>query len=397
MHRLIKELRRREVFRTVGLYIGIFWIVIEAASVFLPAFDAPDWVLRGVIIVAVMGLPVTVVLAWIYDVSDSGIEVQGGPTDTVVVPFGGRKTDFTVIGVLVIALGISVYLNVTGSRSAVVEAIEPISVLIADFDNQTGDALFDGTLEQALNIGLEGATFITAYRRTSAETLLESLRPGSVLDEAGARLVSLREGVKLVVAGSVAPDGDGYELTARIVNPEDGVVIAGSSVGAKSKLEVLTAISTLADDIREELGDKSVSAKDRPLGETFTAASLEAVKNYTEAQKLASSFKFEEAVAFYQAAVLGDPNFGRAYSGWALALFNLGKEDEANERWNQALSKMDTMTERERYRTLGLYYVAVTGDFQKGIESYQSLVDKFPADNMGYNNLAVAYFMTLDF
>ena len=397
MRRLIKELRRREVFRTVGLYIGIFWIVIEASSVFLPAFDAPDWVLRGVIIVAVMGLPVTVVLAWIYDVSDSGIEVQGGPTDTVVVPFGGRKTDFTVIGVLVVALGISVYLNVTGSRSAVVEVIDPISVLIADFDNQTGDQLFDGTLEQALNIGLEGAAFITAYRRPSAETLLETLRPGSVLDEAGARLISLREGVKLVVAGSVVPDGDGYELTARIVNPEDGVVIAESSVGAKSKLEVLTAISTLADDIREELGDKSVHAKDRPLGETFTAASLEAVKNYTEAQKLASSFQFEEAVAFYQAAVIGDPNFGRAYSGWALALFNLGKEDEANERWNQALSKMDTMTERERYRTLGLYYVAVTGDFQKGIESYQSLVDKFPADNMGYNNLAVAYFMTLDF
>jgi hypothetical protein len=313
MRRLIKELRRREVFRTVGLYIGIFWIVIEASSVFLPAFDAPDWVLRGIIIVAVMGLPVTAVLAWIYDVSDSGIEVQGDPTDTVVVPVGGRKTDFTVIGVLVVALGISVYLNVTGLRSAVVEAIEPISVLIADFDNQTGDELFDGTLEQALNIGLEGATFITAYRRTSAETLLETLRPGSVLDEAGARLVSLREGVKLVVAGSVGPDGDGYELTARIVNPEDGVVIAGSSVGAKSKLEVLTAISTLADDIREELGDKSVHAKDRPLGETFTAASLEAVKNYTEAQKLASSFQFEEAVAFYQAAVLGDPNFGRAY------------------------------------------------------------------------------------
>jgi tetratricopeptide (TPR) repeat protein len=397
MQKLIRELRRREVFRTVGLYVGISWILIEASSVMLPAFDAPEWTLRAVIIIAIIGLPITIVLAWVYDITDKGIEVQADVSDVPVVPFGGRRTDFVVIGVLVMALVISVYMNITGTRTVVEVELEPVSVLIANFDNQTGDPLFDGSLEQALNIGLEGATFVTAYKRTSAESLLETLRPGSSLDEAGARLVSLREGIKLVVSGSVVPDDGGYELTARMVNPEDGVVFAESSASANSKLEVLTAVSLLADDIREELGDDSVHAKDRPLGETFTAASLEAVKNYTEAQSLSSNFKFQESLAFYEAAVADDPNFGRAYSGWALALFNLGKEDEANERWNEALSKMDTMTERERYRTLGLYYVAVTGDFQKGIESYQALVDKFPADNMGYNNLAVAYFMTLDF
>ena len=209
MYRLIKELRRREVFRTVGLYIGIFWIFIEAASVFLPAFDAPDWALRGLMIVAVMGLPVVVVLAWIYDVSDSGIEVQGDPTDTVVIPFGGRKADFMVIGVLVVALGMSVYLNITGSRSAVVETLEPISVLIADFDNQTGDELFDGTLEQALQIGIESASFITGYRRDAARKLAASMQAGTVtLDEDTARLVSVREGVKLVMAGSIKQDGE---------------------------------------------------------------------------------------------------------------------------------------------------------------------------------------------
>ena len=90
MLRLIKELRRREVFRTVGLYVGIGWITIEAASVMLPAFDAPEWVLRAVIILAIIGLPVAIVLAWIYDVTDSGIVVQADPTDTVVIPFGGQ-------------------------------------------------------------------------------------------------------------------------------------------------------------------------------------------------------------------------------------------------------------------------------------------------------------------
>ena len=88
---LLDELRRREVFRTAGLYVGVAWILIEASSVLLPAFEAPEWVLRALIILAVIGLPVTIVLAWVYDVTESGIEVQGDPTDTVVVPFGGRK------------------------------------------------------------------------------------------------------------------------------------------------------------------------------------------------------------------------------------------------------------------------------------------------------------------
>ena len=398
MHRLIKELRRREVFRTVGLYVGISWITIEAASVMLPAFEAPEWALRAVIILAIVGLPVTIVLAWIYDVTESGIQVQADATDTVIIPFGGRKTDFAVIGVLTMALVISLYLNLTGtSGSGVAEPIEPISVLIADFDNQTGDPLFDDSLEQALNIGLEGATFITAYRRTSAETLLETLKPGSVLDEAGARLVSLREGIKLVVAGSVVPDDGGYELTARMVNPEDGVVIAESSVGAKSKLEVLTAMSTLADNIREELGDESVNDSDRPLGETFTATSLESVKNYTEAQNLAANARYAESLPFYEQAIAFDGSFGRAYSGWALSLFYLGREVEATALWERALTEMDSMTERERYRTLGLYYVAVAGDYQKAVESYQALVDKYPADNTGHNNMAISYYLMLDF
>jgi hypothetical protein len=165
MHKLIRELRRREVFRATGLYVGVVWILIEVASVLLPAFDAPDWVLRTLIIVGIIGLPVTIVLAWFFDFTDHGIEVQAEATDTVVMPFGSRRTDFVVIGVLSVALIFSVYLNIA-SGPEIVEELEPMSVLIADFDNKTGDPLFEGSLEQALNLGIEGASFITSYRRS---------------------------------------------------------------------------------------------------------------------------------------------------------------------------------------------------------------------------------------
>ncbi len=396
MQKLIRELRRREVFRTTGLYVGIAWITIEGASVLLPAFDAPEWVLRALIITAIIGLPVAVVLAWVFDISDRGIEVQADPTDTVIVPFGGRRTDFLVIGVLSIALIFSVYVNITSGPGEIVK-LDPVSVLIADFDNQTGDELFDGTLEQALQIGIESASFITGYRRDTALRLAASLQPTDRLDLAAATLVSLREGIKLVMAGSIAEDDGEYLLYVRAIDPKLGEVLAESRVDAKTKLDVLTAIGTLAGDLREALGDKSLDRDRLVTSETFTAKSLEAAKAYAQAQSLQYAGKYEESMDYYRQALEHDADFGRAYSGLALSASSLGKTDEEPELWKKALANMGSMTERERLRTLGLYYSRVTRNRQKAIENYRLLIDKYPADDAAHNGLAIQYFYTLDF
>ena len=396
MQKFIRELRRREVFRTAGLYVGIAWIVIEGASVLLPAFEAPDWVLRALIYVAVIGFPVTLVLAWVYDITDKGIEVQADPTDTVVAPFGGRKMDFVVIGVLSVALIFSLYMNFT-SGPDVVEQPEPLSVLIADFVNETGDELFTGTLEQALQIGIESAPFITGYRRDAAKQLASSIQSGAALDESSARLVAVREGVKLVMAGSITEDDGKYTLYVRAVDPKGGEVLTSVEVDAKSKLDVLAAVGTLAGDLREELGDTSLDRDRLRTSETFTAKNLEAAQAYATAQSLQYNGRYEESIEYYETALEHDPNFGRAYSGLALSAGSLGRDEEAKAYWDKALANLDSMTERERLRTLGLYYSRVTRNRQKAIESYSTLVEKYPADDAAHNGLAIQYFYTLDF
>ena len=396
MRKFIRELRRREVFRTAGLYVGICWIVIEVSSVLLPTFEAPEWAMRAIIIAAFVGFPIMLVLAWVYDLSETGIQVQADPTDTIVPPLGSRKMDFIVIGILSVALVLSIYMNFAGRPGEVVE-IPPTSVLIADFDNQTGDPLFEGSLEQALNIGIEGASFITAFSRGKARELIETISPGGSLDADGARLVAVREGIKLVMSGSIAESGGGYSLRAAVVRPEDGEVLSEASISAKNKLEVLAAVSLLADEVREDLGDTSEKEEGALDEETFTATSLEAMKNYTTAQDLMLVGNYEESLPYYEAAVAEDPNFGRALSGWALSQYYLGRQDEAARLWEQALSKSANMTPRERYRTQGLYFIAVQGNYAKAAESFEMLVEKYPADSAGLNNLAVAYFSTLDF
>lgn len=398
MKKLIRELRRREVFRTAGLYVGVAWITIEAASVLLPAFEAPEWVLRALIILGVIGLPVAVVLAWIYDITDKGIEVQAEATDTVVIPFGGRKTDFIVIGVLAVALIFSIYLQVSDVEEVDPTEIPPVSVLIADFDNKTGDPLFDGTLEQALQIGIESAPYVAGYRRDAALKLARVLDEQTArLDEATARLVAVREGIKLVMAGAIEEDRGGYTLYVRAIDPKAGEVVTSASVGAVDKSAVLTAIGTLSGDLREELGDEDLDREKLVSSETFTARNLEAAQAYAKAQSLQYNGKYDEAMEFYGQALEHDPGFGRAYSGLALSAHALGRTEESDELWKKALENLGTMTERERLRTLGLYYSLVTRNFAKAIETYETLVAKYPADDTAHNGLAVQYFYALDF
>ncbi|MCH8337115.1 MAG: tetratricopeptide repeat protein [Proteobacteria bacterium] len=397
MRKFFKELRRREVLRAAGLYVGISWIAIEASSVMLPTFDAPEWALRAIIIAAAIGFPITIVLAWIYDITGAGIVKQADPTDTYVAPIGGRRMDFVVIGVLSVALVFSVYMNVS-SGPATTEKLDPVSVLIADFENRTGEPLFDGLLEQALNIGVEGAPHVTSFQRISALELAKRLQPGvQRLDAAAARLVAVREGINLVLAGSIDPHGSGFELALQGIDPVSGEEVFDVSSGAKSRDAVLVAIGSLSEDVREELGDKTLKRGEEATAETFTAASLEAAGAYTTAIQLAYDGKHEEAVTLYRQATEMDSNFGRAFSGWALSEFKLGRTDKATQLWQKALSLMGTMTERERLRTLGLYYASVTRNYENAVESFSELVRKYPADAAGHNNLAVSAFLSLDF
>ena len=131
--------------------------------------------------------------------------------------------------------------------------------------------------------------------------------------------------------------------------------------------------------------------------ETFTASSLEAMNAYASAQELMFQGQFDEALGQYQQAIELDPEFGRAYSGMGVVYGNLKQFDKAEASYQQALQQLDRMTEREKYRTLGLYYLQIARNNEKAIENYETLVELFPADRAGHINLALAYLYARDF
>ena len=137
------------------------------------------------------------------------------------------KWQLAAAAVLIIALGAGAgwLLRTGGSTSAPPAAREPVSVLIADFDNKTGDPVFDGVVEQAISLGIEGASFITAYPRRDALRAAAAIKPGGKLDEATARLVALREGVSTIVIGEIDPNGTGYHIRIKGLGPGDDAAV----------------------------------------------------------------------------------------------------------------------------------------------------------------------------
>ena len=135
----------------------------------------------------------------------------------------------------------------------------------------------------------------------------------------------------------------------------------------------------------------------RGAAETVTTASLKALADYSRAQDLLYNSKDDQAIEHYKRAIAKDPNLGRAYSGWAISAEISVATRKSAEAWKKAISLVDRMTDREKYRTLGLYYVRPARNYEKAVESFSTLVKLYPNDRGGHVNLALAYFYTRNF
>jgi len=324
------------------------------------------------------------------------LEIWLGPSEgssTIIVPAPRTaaywKWASAALAILLVAAVIAFRLKGPSKPKA---AHAPVSVLVADFTNHTGDPIFDDTLEPMFNVALEGASFINAYNRGKARKLAGQLpHPTDKLDEQPARLVAVSQGIGAVVTGELSRRGDKYSLSATALDAVSGNVLAKTEVTAGNKDEVLLTIPKLAAPIRQALGDTTPeSVQLQAAGGAFTVASLEAVHEYGIAMKQQFAGNMQGALQSFSKAAELDPNFARAYAGEAAMAGNLGQLQDAEKYVKLAMEHVDRMTERERYRIRGLYYVR-TENWQKCVEEYSELLKQYPADNIGQTNLAGCY------
>jgi len=300
---------------------------------------------------------------------------------------------FVITGVLILVIaGAISWFVIRRQQAAKSAAHGPVSVLVGDFANLTGDPVLDNTLEPMIGVALEGASFINVYSRGDARKLAEKLpKPTDRLDEQTARLVAVNQDVNTVVTGEIELRGDEYDISAVALDAVNGKVLAKAEVTVTNKQDILNSLPKLAAPIRKALGDSTpASVQFNEVSGGFSAASLEAV--HEDAQGVDEQFagKFQDAFDSFQKASQLDPKFARPYTGMAAMAQNLGRPEDAVKYMKLAMEHENGMTERERYRNRGLYY-SFTGDWQNCVQENTQLVTHFPADRVGQWNLASCY------
>ncbi|MFK8053828.1 MAG: hypothetical protein AB8F65_12750 [Woeseiaceae bacterium] len=380
MNKLIRELRRREVFRTAGLYVGICWMLIEVGSVVLPTFGAPEWLFRGAIIIAVAGFPVMLLLAWFFDADKDGIHLQADESGNVAPSLAARKSDFVIIGVLGLALIISLSLNFLRSTPAT-ETAELTSIIVADFNNATGDSTFDNVLQMALVTGLESATHITAYDRTQATRFAaQSALPDDRLDTGLATQLIQQQAVDWLLVGSINSTASDFDLTLDAFNAAEDDAVFSVNRQANSQDEVIGAIGLLASDVKKALGGDVSGDTDGVHTAEFSTQSLAAAKAYAEGRQQFIAGDLESAEQHYAKAIRLDSRFGLAIAELASTEFAVGKTQQARDHWTEAKTLSDTLTQREWLKAQGRYYTSAARDDQKAQAVFDTLFDQYPGE-----------------
>ncbi len=294
-----------------------------------------------------------------------------------------------MIGVAALAVGGYFYthrgLKLTGKGS----------IVLADFTNTTGDAVFDDALRQGLASQLAQSPFlhILSDQQVRQQLRFMGQAPTARVSNELARQVCQRTQSAAVLDGSIAQIGSTYNLVLNAVNCASGETLATATTEAPNKDAVLGALGKVAaEEIRGKLGESlsSIQKYNTPIAEA-TTSSLEALKAYSLGLQARASKGEEAAAPFLKQAITLDPNFAMATAVLGQVETNLGAVSLGTEYTKKAYDLRDRASELERFYIESHYHENVTGDRQQADQVYQLWAQTYPRDSIPRGNLSVSY------
>jgi serine/threonine protein kinase/tetratricopeptide (TPR) repeat protein len=267
------------------------------------------------------------------------------------------------------------------------------TIVLADFANSTGDAVFDDTLKTALTVSLRQSPFLNVLSDAEVTKTLQLMtRPaGTKLTPEVARELCQRAGSKAYIAGSIGGLGSEYVLGLKAVNCRSGDTLAEEQVTAASKEKVLDTLGEAASKLRGELGESLATVQKFDVPLAATTSSLEALKAYSLGRKATNEKGFAAALPHYQRAIELDPSFAMGYwaVGWVYS--NLGEASRAREYFTKAFQLSEHASEREKLAITADYYLNVTGELDKAAPTYQEEIESYPREIPAYNSFGGLY------
>ncbi|MCU0622370.1 MAG: tetratricopeptide repeat protein, partial [Gemmatimonadaceae bacterium] len=246
---------------------------------------------------------------------------------------------------------------------------ERTRLIVTDFKGAGGDSLLGSVVTEALRTDLSQSKVVSLVQATAVQQALQRMQraPGTKLDLATARDVAMREGAAAVLEGDVTPIGTGVLLVARLVNAEDGAVLAAFRASATDADGVIPAINTLSRDIREKIGESLRDIRAEPALDEVTTASLPALRKYAEGVRaIEVSGDVRRGVALLEDAVALDTTFAMAYRKLGVTYNNLGTEPlKARRMLERAFAFREKLPPVERGLAEASWYMSAEGEGAK--------------------------------
>ena len=267
------------------------------------------------------------------------------------------------------------------------------TIVLADFENSTGDPVFDGALEIALAVSLEQSPFLKVFPDERARETLRLMQrsPDERVTRTIAREIAQREQLAALLAGSIASLGRNYAIALEAINAETGDVMAREQAEAATKEDVLTALGAATTRLREKLGESlsSVQRFDVPLPRA-TTPSIDALHAYSLALYEGREVPRLEAIPHLRRAIELDPTFAMAHAQLSAVYANTGQSALAPEFSRKAFELRDRVSDRERFFISWRYYRDAAQAWDKALELSRSWTATYPREAFAFNSLANA-------
>src|SRR5437867_2725094 len=318
------ELKRRNVYKVAVAYAVVAWLLIQAASIFFPAFDAPSWVMKIFIIAIIFGFPVALIFSWAFEITPEGIKLESEiEPNKSIKRRTGRKIVAVTIALAVVAAGLFVYQlvrsksTITPTASAARTEAAPVapnkSIAVLPFVNMSADKndeyLSDGMTEELLNV-------LTKVKSLHVPGRSSSFAFKGKNEEGIFRKVGEQLHVNAVLEGSVRKAGDKLRITAQLINVADGFHLWSETYDRDMK-DILAVQSDVAQRVVQasqiQLGVDEARALAQRQTENPEAHRLYLLGRYHFAKFTRAGWTNE--IHYYEQALQVDPNFALAYCG----------------------------------------------------------------------------------
>ena len=418
LNKLSRDGMLRSSWQVLAVYIGASWAVLQVVDVLKDNMGLPDWVFPFALVLLLIGLPIMLTTAMLQ--GRPGKQVAE-PTDTSpAMPSASTGGDLSphrfftwrnaLLGgaaafVLMAAVTTGFMfmrnrgIGPVGSLVAKGVLAERSRIVLAEFDAQ--DPVLARTVTESFRADLTQSTIVHLVEPDSIADALSRMgrAPDTELTEATARELALRDGFPAVVGGEVAPLGEGYVLTARLVSSADGAVLASARASARDQNGLLDAIDEASSKLREQIGESYTSLRETLSLAHVTTGSLAALKKYTQAQDARhKEGNLDAAVSMLEEAIAIDTAFALAHRDLATILGNQRRNwDRQIQALESAHRHRDRLTERERYLVEASYSQDVLDDVAGTIQAYEGMLRLDPGDAQALNNIGFNHWQQGDF